>query len=146
VARRSAHERPAVDVPQAEASNITWRDVRTVLDEELQRLPERFRAPLLLCYLEGKTRDEAARELGWSLGTLRGRLERGRELLRTRLTRRGLTLSAALLASMLAEQAVAATLPAALVVRIVKAAALAAACQIAATGIISTKVAALMKG
>src|SRR5262249_55489014 len=145
-ARRAAHEQPAVDVPQVGPSDITWQEVRTVLDEELHRLPERFQAPLLLCYLEGKTRDEAARELGWTLGTLRGRLERGRELLRTRLTRRGLTLTAALLASLLTEHAVAAGLPAILLVRIVKAAVLLAAGQMAATGIISTKVAALMEG
>jgi RNA polymerase sigma factor (sigma-70 family) len=146
VSRRTAHEVPAVDVPPVEPTDITWREVRTVLDEELRGLPERFRAPLLLCYLEGKTRDEAARELGWSLGTIRGRLERGRELLRTRLIRRGLTLSAVLLASMLAENAVAITLPATLVVRTVKAAASIAAGQTTATGIISTRVIALMEG
>src|SRR5579871_2674908 len=121
-ARRHAHETRLVKLPEVEPADITWREVRVVLEEELQRLPKRFQAPLLLCYLEGKTRDEAARALGWSLGTVRGRLERGRELLRLRLTRRGLTLSTALLASLLTENAVAGTLPATLVVRIVKAA------------------------
>jgi WD40 repeat protein len=62
-----------------------------IIDEELARLPERYRLPLLLCGVEGLARDEAALRLGWSLGTLRGRLERGRELLRKRLTSRGLT-------------------------------------------------------
>ena len=145
VSRRHAHEQPSVDVPQ-EPADITWREVRIVLDEELQRLPRRFQAPLLLCYLEGKTRDEAARELGWSIGTIRGRLQRGRELLRSRLIRRGLTLSAALLASMLAENAVAVTLPATLVVQIAKAAGLVVTGQGAATGIISARVIALMEG
>jgi RNA polymerase sigma factor (sigma-70 family) len=121
IARRQAREGPAVEVAQPEPADVSWREVRGVLDEELRRLPERFQAPLLLCYLEGKTRDEAAQQLGWSLGTLRGRLERGRELLRSRLTRRGLTLSAALLAGLLSERAASAALPATLVVSIVRA-------------------------
>src|SRR5262249_52368334 len=92
----------------AAAAEVSWQDVRVALYEELARLPERFRAPLVLCYLEGKTRDEAARELGWSVGTLRGRLERGRDLLRSRLTRRGLALSAVLLSAALTHNASAA--------------------------------------
>jgi RNA polymerase sigma factor (sigma-70 family) len=106
VARRRAREAPVGDPPEVPvATDVSWQDVRVALDEALARLPERLRAPLVLCYLEGKTRDEAARELGWSLGTLHGRLERGRDALRTRLTRRGLTLSAALLGGVLAESA-----------------------------------------
>src|SRR5262249_62205087 len=77
-ARRGAHEVPLREVGQADAAgDVTWRELRAVLDEELARLPERLRAPLVLCYLEGRTRDEAARQLGWGLGTIRGRLERG---------------------------------------------------------------------
>src|SRR5262245_33795600 len=72
--------------PEAE---LAWREVRETLDEELQRLPERLRSPLLLCYLSGLTRDEAAARLGWSLATLKRRLEEGREALRVRLARRG---------------------------------------------------------
>ncbi len=75
---------------------ISGRELQTLLDEELARLPEKLRAPLVLCYLEGATRDEAGRQLGCPLGTLKSRLERGRELLRTRLARRGLALSAVL--------------------------------------------------
>jgi RNA polymerase sigma factor (sigma-70 family) len=113
--RRSAREKPLHDVAQADTSaEVTWREVRAVLDEELRRLPESFRAPLVLCYLEGRTRDEAAAELGWKASTLKGRLERGRELLRARLGRRGLSLSAALLASLCAEGFGSAALPAAL--------------------------------
>ena len=90
-----------------------WRELCVVLDAEVHALPERQRAPVVLCYLEGRTRDQAARELGWTLRTLERRLEQGRERLRLRLTRRGLALSTALLASALSQQTVAAV-PAAL--------------------------------
>jgi RNA polymerase sigma factor (sigma-70 family) len=72
------------------AAGLVWREVSQALDEELQRLPHRLRSPLLLCYLSGLTRDEAARQLGWSLGTLKRRLEEGRNALRNRLVRRGI--------------------------------------------------------
>src|SRR5262249_47824039 len=100
------------DVAQSEAADdLTWREVQRMLDEELQRLPDRFRRPLVLCYLEGKTRDEAAGELGWSLTTLRGRLDTAREQLLKRLSRRGVTLPAALLAALLTQTAGASSLP-----------------------------------
>jgi RNA polymerase sigma factor (sigma-70 family) len=72
------------------AAGLVWREVCQALDEELQRLPERLRSPILLCYLSGLTRDEAAKQLGWSLGTLKRRLEEGRKALRVRLARRGI--------------------------------------------------------
>ena len=72
------------------AAQLAWHEVRQALDEELQRLPERLRSPLLLCYLSGLTRDEAARQLDLSLGTLKRRLEEGRKLLRIRLAKRGI--------------------------------------------------------
>ncbi len=106
LARRRRRERAAVKQPSPDPlDDLTWREAQTVLDAELARLPERFRAPLVLCCLEGKTRDEAVRELGWTLGTLRGRLERGREMLRARLTRRGVALTAALAACSLGADA-----------------------------------------
>jgi RNA polymerase sigma factor (sigma-70 family) len=74
---------------------ISVREAREVIDAELSRLSENYRAPLVLCYLEGATRDEAAKQLGWSLATLKRRLDRGRVLLAGRLRRRGLTLPAA---------------------------------------------------
>jgi RNA polymerase sigma factor (sigma-70 family) len=105
-ARRRRHERRAAqDRPRCSSPDAGWAELLAILDEELGRLPEPARAPLLLCYLEGYTQDEAARLLGWSLGTLRRRLESGRDLLRRRMTRRGATLSAALFAALLAPQA-----------------------------------------
>jgi hypothetical protein len=88
-------------------AEVTGRELLAVFDEELQALPERERVALVLCYLEGKTRDEAAREMGCSQSTLKRRLERGRGRmrLRLRLVRRGLVLPAALLAAGLAQAA-----------------------------------------
>jgi RNA polymerase sigma factor (sigma-70 family) len=116
-ARRQRRERTATrpEASEGDAGDITWRELRTVLDEELQRLPQRYRAPLVLCYLEGKTRDEAAQELGAKPATLHGLLERGRKLLRQRLERRSVTLSAALFATAL-PGAAEAVLPASLTV------------------------------
>src|SRR5262249_54354144 len=82
-ARRGVHERQAAARPAAAPmDDLTWRELRRVLHEELGRLPEKQRVPLLLCYLEGKTQDEAARQLGWTAATLKGRLARGRQRLR----------------------------------------------------------------
>src|SRR5262249_28151357 len=75
---------------------LAWKEMLGILDHELGRLSDRYRAPLVLCYLEGRTQDEAARQLGWSLNTLRRRVARGRRLLEARLRGRGVTLSAAL--------------------------------------------------
>jgi RNA polymerase sigma factor (sigma-70 family) len=84
---------------------LCQRELCSIIDEEINRLPERCRVPILLCYLEGLTRDEAAQNLQLPLRTLQRRLEEGRSLLRTRLARRGLTLSAAGMAGALAESA-----------------------------------------
>jgi RNA polymerase sigma factor (sigma-70 family) len=83
-------------------AEMSGRELCAVLDEELGRLPARYREPVVLCCLEGLARDEAARRLGWSLNALRGRLERGRALLRKQLQRRGVSLPAALSAALLA--------------------------------------------
>jgi RNA polymerase sigma factor (sigma-70 family) len=97
--RRTAREvEAAAETPiSSDPADISLREVQRIVDEELARLPGSYQAPLVLCYLEGRTQDEAARELGWSLTTLRGRLERGREMLRLRLIRRGVAGASALL-------------------------------------------------
>jgi RNA polymerase sigma factor (sigma-70 family) len=145
IARRRGREEPASDVHATITEGVTWQEVRTALDEELQRLPERFRLPILLCYLEGKTRDEAAQELGWSLGMVKGRLERGRERLRSRLVRRGLSLSAALFGVGIGESLASAAMPAVLAVSTAKAAVLLASGK-PASSLIATSVANLVEG
>jgi len=93
----------AVTAPEYEAG---WNELRPVLHEEVNRLPEKYRTPVVLCYLEGKTNEEVAQLLKWPVGTVKGRLSRARELLRARLTRRGLVLSAAFLTTALSHEAV----------------------------------------
>jgi RNA polymerase sigma factor (sigma-70 family) len=93
-ARRREHEREAASMCAAKSEQeMGSEELRRLLDEELSRLPEKYRTPLVLCYLEGKTNEEAARLLGWPVGSMSYRLGRGRELLRKRLEARLATLS-----------------------------------------------------
>jgi RNA polymerase sigma factor (sigma-70 family) len=108
-ARRRAQEQRMS--PMAEdvdpTLDMTLRDLHGVLHEELLQLPDKYRLPLVLCYLEGRSQEEAAQMLGLSKGTCRGRLDRGREHLRRRLVLRGVTLSAVLTAAVVAPRTVA---------------------------------------
>jgi RNA polymerase sigma factor (sigma-70 family) len=145
-ARRRARERrvAAMSQPELFVDDLAWRELRPVLDQELQRLPDKYRTPLVLCYLEGKTHTEAAQALGWPVGSLAKRLNRAKELLRVGLLKRGVTLSSGLLAVLLAEKTRAA-LPTALIESSRKAAVLVALGQ-AVTGVVSTEVATLAEG
>jgi RNA polymerase sigma factor (sigma-70 family) len=87
--RRRAKERRAGEMRGPHASKDIEDPLLSLLDDELRRLPENYRLPIVLCELEGKTHQEAARQLGWPVGTVSGRLSRGRALLARRLKRRG---------------------------------------------------------
>lgn len=110
--RRARHEQGAAALqPTAVEELPEARELRQVLDTELQRLPERFRLPVLLCCLQDQTVDEAAQHLGWTFATVKSRLQRGREMLRTRLQRRGIELSAGVLAALVTPGVVGAVPP-----------------------------------
>jgi RNA polymerase sigma factor (sigma-70 family) len=101
-ARSARHAaQPLGDVARTDgdpADEAARHELGPVLDEEVGRLPVKYRVPLVLCYLQGRTNEQAARELGWPRGTVATRLARARRLLRARLTRRGVALSAGALA------------------------------------------------
>jgi RNA polymerase sigma factor (sigma-70 family) len=146
--RDAIRKRPATvggqdiaDRPQ----NQPGGNARQALDEELNRLPEKYRAPLVLCYLEGKTNDEAADQLGCSRGTIATRLSRGRDRLRDGLVRRGVTVSGAVLVALLGQSVAKAAVPAALAATTAKAAAAAAAGKAVAAGLVTAKAGALLQ-
>ena len=102
--RRRHHERQAAaSVPDSRKNGWVEAEVLAILDEEVNRLPEKYRRPIVLCYFEGRTYREAAHLLGWPAGTASVRLARAREMLRARLARRGMRLSATAVAAVLAE-------------------------------------------
>ncbi|HWG47813.1 MAG TPA: sigma-70 family RNA polymerase sigma factor [Gemmataceae bacterium] len=145
--RRRRKERQASAMARRETPQEDFGgELHELLDEELNRLPDKYRVPIVLCDLEGKTRKEAANQLGWPEGTLSGRLSRARALLAKRLTRHGLTLSGGIAALGLSGNATPACLPSPLVASTVKAASCLAAGQAAIAGAIPVKVAALMDG
>ncbi len=145
--RRTVEASGDAAIGGAEAATQTDldRESGAILHQELRHLPEKYRTAVLLCYMEGLTHEEAARQLGWPLGTVKGRLARARELLRKRLTRRGVVLSAAAVSAAVARQAEAAV-PAALIQSTIKAALAVAAGRVLAAGVVAANVAALMKG
>jgi RNA polymerase sigma factor (sigma-70 family) len=113
VERQSIAVSPPAIEPGTQDQTAVWNELRPVLHAEVDRLPERYRVPVILSYLEGKTNEEVAELLRWPVGTVKGRLSRARDLLRSRLMRRGVSLSAAFIATALAhETASASTVPA----------------------------------
>jgi RNA polymerase sigma factor (sigma-70 family) len=121
-ARRNKREGGVIDDPPAELAEGPWLDLRPILHEELNRLPDKYKKPVILCHLQGLTHAEAAQELAWPVGTVSVRLTRARKLLKDRLTRRGLTTTATLWAAGLAPEGASAAVPQVLIQATVKAA------------------------
>jgi RNA polymerase sigma factor (sigma-70 family) len=146
-ARRARPERRAEEMPRSDPLlDLTLRELQARLYEELERLPEKYREPLVLCYLEGRTHAQAARQLGCSKDTLRGRVNRGREQLRGRLLRRGLALSGALVLTALAPEPASASGASRLTAATARAAAAFVTGEGAAVGAVSAQAAALAEG
>jgi RNA polymerase sigma factor (sigma-70 family) len=146
--RRARREMAVADLPaladRRGLADAARRELGSVLDEELSRLPEKYRAPVVLCYLQGLTNEDAARRLRWPVGTLKTRLARARRLLGGRLARRGLALGAGLAAA--GEFPGPAAVPQALAGSTARAAALVAAADVAAANAVSPQVARLTEG
>jgi len=146
-ARQHTREKQVKDMPHPQAQpEAAWQDWQPLLDQELNRLPDKYRVPVVLCELEGRTRKEVARQLGIPQGTLSSRLATAKHMLARRLSRHGLTFSAAALASVLSANGASACVTAPLVAATTQVAMLVAAGKAAKAGVISAKVAALTEG
>ncbi len=110
--KRRVYEQQASKSPgQTTMDDVTWGELRVILHEEVSRLPDKLRAAVVLCYWEGRTHEQAGQQLGCAKGTVKDRLERARELLRSRLARRGLALSTTWFAASLAGGMASAAVP-----------------------------------
>jgi RNA polymerase sigma factor (sigma-70 family) len=146
-AKRKVRERQVTEMPEpAVTERDLWNDLLPLLDQELSRLPDKYRSAIVLCELEGKTRKEAARQLGVPEGTLAARVARGRVMLAKRLARHGPAVSGGALAAVLTQDAASAGVPISVVSATIKAAGFAGAGQAVPTGAISAQVAALTEG
>jgi hypothetical protein len=144
--KRRAKEKEAAALPRPAASEELWRQAQALVDDALSRLADRYRVPIVMCDLEGRTIKDAARELGWPQGTLATRLTRGRAQLARRLAAAGLPLSGATVTTLLAPSALAAQVPAPLLYATVRAAGLFALGNTTASGAASATALALTQG
>jgi RNA polymerase sigma factor (sigma-70 family) len=143
-ARRRAKEKQVGDMAQKQdTGDEAMREMLVLLDQELSRLPDKYRLPIILCDLQSKTRKAAAEQLNLSERTLATRLARARVMLGKRLARHGTTFSGSAVAAAVTQNMASASVPASLVSATVKAASVMAAGQTTASGLISAKVAAL---
>ncbi len=142
--RREGRGRPLA-APDA-LQELVWQDLRSILDVEVSRLPEKYRTAFVLCCLEGKSQEEAARLLGCPRGTVSSRLVRARMILQARLTQRGLALSAAFVTTMLSGTTASAVVPEGLAATTVRAALQVGADRLADAGFVSAQVLTLMEG
>src|SRR5436190_1389923 len=142
-AKRGRRETQVVTMPEPTVAEVRDAEWQSVLDEELGRLPDRYRGVIVLCDLEGTTRKEAARQLGIPEGSVASRLARARVMLAKRLARRGVVFPGGSVAAVLAGSA-SASAPPALVASTIKAASLLATGQ--AAGVVAAKVAVLTEG
>jgi RNA polymerase sigma-70 factor (ECF subfamily) len=143
-ARRRSRERQVLTMPEPETiPSVSPDDLSALIDRELGRLPAKYRAPVILCDLEGLGHREAAVQLGLPVGTVSGRLSRARTMLARRLTRRGVALPAGTLALALGPDPATAGVPALLIRRTIEAAIPFAAAPAMASGVVSGPVAAL---
>jgi RNA polymerase sigma factor (sigma-70 family) len=147
VAKKKVRERQVSEMPEpAVREHDNWNDLQPLLDQELNRLPDIYRAVIVLCDLEGKTRKEAAQQLDLPEGTVGSRLARARVLLAKRLTQRGVVVSGGALAAVLSQYVASAGVPNMVVSSTIKAATLFAAGHLTATGVISANAVALTEG
>jgi RNA polymerase sigma factor (sigma-70 family) len=146
-ASRRTREQRGAAMPRIQPIDVlAWQELRPILDEELATLPEKYRAPLVLCYLEGKTCERAAQDLGVARSTVSGRLKQGLLLLRNRLAERGIELSAGLLAALLCGEAATAAVPDLLTIATVRAATLVMGGRAVAAGLVSSRILTLAQG
>lgn len=144
-AARHRRESRASSCGTMQPDDVASKELLSILDTELSRLPDKWRLPLVLCYLEGRTQEEAARRLAWSKSTLRSRLEEARDALARRLSERGIALTTALSAVLLSDCVASAAPAPELLARVVEAVAHVAAGKTLATATSAT-VAALAEG
>jgi RNA polymerase sigma factor (sigma-70 family) len=145
-AKRGIREKQVTVMPEPALEQVRWTALPPLLDQELSRLPDKYRAVVVLCDLDGKSRKDAARQLAVPAGTVASRLATGRAMLAKRLALRGVGLPGGALAVVLSENAASAGMPTAVVTSTIQAAKLFAAGHAAAAGAISPKVAALTEG